>query len=144
MLYKQLFVLWWTTRSLSVDFHPHTLHKMRMTNSKCRLIETSAVWNVTNKQIHKDSEVPFFANHVREPTESFNSHRVRVTSYFDNSKGNCVDLRLTNSPEVLIGTSEVSRLVEVARMNASRPTLMECVQNIFSTTTLTSCNFSQF
>jgi hypothetical protein len=72
-----------------------------MIHFKCRRIATSAVWNVTDKQIHEDLEVPFFANHIRELTESFNSHRMRVTSYFDKSEGNCVDLRLTDSPEAL-------------------------------------------
>jgi len=74
---------------------------MRIIHSKCRRFSTSAVWNVTNKQIQEDLEVPCFANYIRELTESFNSHRVQVTSYFDSSEGNCVDLRLTNSPEAL-------------------------------------------
>jgi len=72
-----------------------------MIHSKCRRIATSAVWNVTNKQIHEDLDVAFFANLIRELPESFNSHRVRVPSYFDNSEGNCVDLGLTNSPKAL-------------------------------------------
>jgi hypothetical protein len=74
---------------------------MRMIRSKCRRIATSVVWNVTNKQIHEDLDVEFFANHVRKLSESFNSHRVWVPTYFDDSEGNCVDLRLTNSPEAL-------------------------------------------
>jgi hypothetical protein len=63
-----------------------------MIHSNCRRIVTSAVCSVTNKQIHEDLEVPFFAIHIRELTDSFNSHRVRITSYFDNSEDNCFEL----------------------------------------------------
>ena len=34
---------------------------------------TGAPWYITNRQIHEDLGVPFFADHIRALTESFNS-----------------------------------------------------------------------
>jgi hypothetical protein len=41
--------------------------------SKCLRLATGAPWYVSNRQIHEDLSVPFFANHIRALTASFDS-----------------------------------------------------------------------
>jgi hypothetical protein len=41
--------------------------------SKCFRIATGAPWYVSNRQIHKDVEIPFFSDHIRVLMESLNS-----------------------------------------------------------------------
>jgi hypothetical protein len=41
--------------------------------SKCLRIATRAPWYISNRQIHEDFEVPFFADHIKALTESFDS-----------------------------------------------------------------------
>jgi hypothetical protein len=39
----------------------------------CLPIAINAPWYVSNRQIHEDLGIPFFANHIRALTESFDS-----------------------------------------------------------------------
>jgi hypothetical protein len=47
--------------------------KLQMLQSKCLRIATNAPWYVGNRQIHEDLGIPFFADHIRALTESFDS-----------------------------------------------------------------------
>jgi hypothetical protein len=49
------------------------VRKLKVFQSKCLRIATSAPWYVSNRQIHEDSGTPFFADHIRALTESFDS-----------------------------------------------------------------------
>jgi hypothetical protein len=52
--------------------HTH-VRKLQVLQSKCLLIATNAPWYVSNRQIHDDLGIPFFADHIRGLTESFDS-----------------------------------------------------------------------
>jgi len=41
--------------------------------SKCLRLVTGAPWYLSKRQIHEDLGVPFFADHIRALTESFDS-----------------------------------------------------------------------
>jgi len=41
--------------------------------SKCLRLATGAPWYVSNRQIHEDLDVPFFADQIRALTESFDT-----------------------------------------------------------------------
>jgi hypothetical protein len=45
--------------------------KLQVLQSKCLRITTDAPWYVSNRQIHDDLGIPFFADHIRALTESF-------------------------------------------------------------------------
>jgi hypothetical protein len=47
--------------------------KLQVLQSKSLCIATNAPWYVNNRQIHEDFGIPFFADHVRALTESFDS-----------------------------------------------------------------------
>jgi hypothetical protein len=47
------------------------VQKLQVLQSKCLRIATNAPWYVGNRQIHGDLGIPFFADHIRAPTESF-------------------------------------------------------------------------
>jgi hypothetical protein len=47
--------------------------KLQVLQFKCLRIATNAPWYVSNRQIHEDFGIPFFADHVRALTESFDS-----------------------------------------------------------------------
>jgi hypothetical protein len=47
------------------------IRKLQVLQSKCLLIATNAPWYVSNSQIHEDLVIPFFADHIRALTESF-------------------------------------------------------------------------
>ena len=49
------------------------VRRLQGLQSKCLRLETGAPWYVSNRQIHKDLDVPFFADHIRAQTESFDS-----------------------------------------------------------------------
>jgi hypothetical protein len=50
----------------------HTnINTLQMLKSKCLRIATNAPWYVVNKSVHEDLEIPFFADHIRALTESF-------------------------------------------------------------------------
>jgi hypothetical protein len=68
-------VLWWIARvpsggplhaaaSGSCKFHSPRLFTLRLAH---------LAWYVGNRQIHDDMGIPFFADHFRAPTESFDS-----------------------------------------------------------------------
>jgi hypothetical protein len=47
--------------------------KPQVLQSKCLRIATNAPWYVGNRQVHEDLGIPFFADHIRALTESFDS-----------------------------------------------------------------------
>jgi hypothetical protein len=47
------------------------VRKLQMLQSKCLHIATNAPWYVSNRQIHEDLGIPFFADHIRAVTKSF-------------------------------------------------------------------------
>jgi hypothetical protein len=49
------------------------VRKLQVLQSKCLRIATNTPWYVTNKQIHDDLCIPFFADHISALTESFDS-----------------------------------------------------------------------
>jgi hypothetical protein len=50
------------------------ISKLQVLQSKCLRIATGAPWYMSNRQIHEDLGVPFFADHIRDLTESFYSN----------------------------------------------------------------------
>jgi hypothetical protein len=49
------------------------IRKLQVFQSKCLRIATSAPWYMSNRKIHEDLGVPFFADHIRALTDSFDS-----------------------------------------------------------------------
>jgi hypothetical protein len=49
------------------------VRKLKVLQSKCLLIPTIAPWYTSNRQIHEDLGVLFFADHITAVTESFDS-----------------------------------------------------------------------
>jgi hypothetical protein len=49
------------------------VRKLQVLQSKCLRIATNATWYVRNRHIHEDLGIPFFADHIRALTESFDS-----------------------------------------------------------------------
>jgi hypothetical protein len=49
------------------------VRKLQVLQSKCLRIANSAPWYMSNRQIHEDLGVPFFADHIRALTDSFDS-----------------------------------------------------------------------
>jgi hypothetical protein len=47
------------------------VRKLQVLQSKCVRIATNAPWYVSNRQIHEDLGILFFADHIRALTESF-------------------------------------------------------------------------
>ena len=47
------------------------LRKLQVIQSKCLRIATGAPWYISNVQIHEDLGVPFFAEHIKALTESY-------------------------------------------------------------------------
>jgi hypothetical protein len=47
--------------------------KLQVLQSKCLRIATNAPWYAGNRQIHEYLGIPFFADHIRALTESFDS-----------------------------------------------------------------------
>jgi hypothetical protein len=50
--------------------HTH-VRKLQVLQSKCLRIAINAPWYVSDRQIHDDLGIPFFADHIRALTESF-------------------------------------------------------------------------
>jgi hypothetical protein len=74
LLYKQLIrpmmdyaCLIWRSAACS------HVRKLQVLQSKWLRIATNAPWYVSNRQIHEDFGIPFFADHIRPLTESFDS-----------------------------------------------------------------------
>jgi hypothetical protein len=49
------------------------IRKLQVLQSKCLCIATGAPWYMSDRQMHEDLGVPFFADHIRALTESFDS-----------------------------------------------------------------------
>jgi hypothetical protein len=49
------------------------VRKLQVLQSKCLRIAAGAPWYISNKQIHEELGVPFFADHIRDLTERFDS-----------------------------------------------------------------------
>jgi hypothetical protein len=54
------------------------LIKLKVIQSKCLHIATGAPWYMSIVQIHEDLGVPFFAEHIRALTESYDSKLASV------------------------------------------------------------------
>ena len=67
LLYRQLICPVWMSAARS------HIWKQQALQSKCLRIATGASWYISNRQIHEDLGVPFFADHIRALTESFDS-----------------------------------------------------------------------
>jgi hypothetical protein len=52
--------------------HSH-VRKLQVIQSKCLRAATGAPWYISSGQIHEDLGVPYFADHIRSLTESFDS-----------------------------------------------------------------------
>jgi hypothetical protein len=50
------------------------VRKPQVLQSKCLRTTTNTPWYVSNKQIHENLGIPFFADHIRALTESFDSN----------------------------------------------------------------------
>jgi hypothetical protein len=85
LLYKKLIrpMMDYTCRIWRSAGHTH-INKLRVLQSKCLRIATNASWYVNNNQIHEDLGIPFFANHIRVLTASFDSKLVDAGNPFDN------------------------------------------------------------
>jgi hypothetical protein len=70
---SSLFVLWWIMKVKSGSpLLVSTSGSSKCCNSSLR-ITTKAPWCISNRQIHEDLGIPFFADHIRALTESFDS-----------------------------------------------------------------------
>jgi hypothetical protein len=49
------------------------IRKLQVLQSKCLRIAAGAPWYMSNRQIHEDLGVSFFADHIRDLTDSFDS-----------------------------------------------------------------------
>jgi hypothetical protein len=52
--------------------HTH-VRKLQVLQSKCLRIATNAPWYVSDRQIHDQLGIPFFVDHIRALTESFDT-----------------------------------------------------------------------
>jgi hypothetical protein len=72
------------------------VRKLQGLQSKCLRIATNAPWYVGNRQIHEDLGIPFFADHIRALTKSFDSKLSDAGNpYYGNSEGTCAGRGLT-------------------------------------------------
>jgi hypothetical protein len=74
LLYKQLIrpIMYYTCPIWRSAARGH-VRKLQVLQTKCLRIAISAPWYVGNRQIHEDLRIPFFADHIRALTESFDS-----------------------------------------------------------------------
>ena len=70
-----------------------------MLQSKCLGLATGAHWYVSNRQIHEDLGVPFFADHIRALTASFDSKLAVVGNSLVQQLGRYADRRLSPLPD---------------------------------------------
>jgi hypothetical protein len=54
------------------------VRNLQLLQSRCLRIVTNSTWYVSNRQIHYDLGIPFFAYHIRTLTESFDSNLADV------------------------------------------------------------------
>jgi hypothetical protein len=54
----------------------YNIRKLQVLHSKCLCIAINATWYTGNKQIHEDFGIPFFTDHIRSPTERFDSSKL--------------------------------------------------------------------
>jgi hypothetical protein len=75
------------------------VRKLQVLQPKCFRIATNAPCYVGNRQIHSDSEIPFFSDHIKALTESFKS-KLADTGYpfFGNLEDTSADRGLTEVP----------------------------------------------
>jgi hypothetical protein len=64
------------------------VRKLQVFQSKCLHIATNSHWYVRSRQIHEDLEIPYFSDHIRTRSESFDSNLADAgTPYFGNKEG---------------------------------------------------------
>jgi len=73
LLYKQLIrhLMDYVCPTWRSAAHTH-VKRLKVLQSKCLRLFTGALWYLSNRQIHDDLGVPFFADHIRALTASFN------------------------------------------------------------------------
>ena len=49
------------------------VRRLQVLQSKCLRLDTGDPWYLSNRQIHEDLGVPYFSDHIRALTESFDS-----------------------------------------------------------------------
>ena len=74
LLYKQLIrpMMDYACPALRSAASSH-VRRLQVFQSKCLRLANGAPWHGSNRQIHEDLGVPFFADHIRALTESFDS-----------------------------------------------------------------------
>jgi hypothetical protein len=73
---------------------PHP--KLQVLQCNCLRIANNATWYVSNRQIHEDLGIPFFADHIRALTEGFNTTLTDAGNpFFGNFECTCADQGLT-------------------------------------------------
>jgi len=74
LLYKQLIrpMMDYTCPAWRSAARSH-VWRLQILQSKCLHLANGAPWYVSNRQIHEDLGVPFFADHIRALTENFDS-----------------------------------------------------------------------
>jgi hypothetical protein len=77
---------------------------------------------MSNRQIHEDLEVPFFADHIRALTESFDSKLADAGNPLIRQLGRYLTEGWPKSPEAQAKVMTASRPVEVAGETATKST----------------------
>jgi len=74
LLYKQLIrpMMYYACPAWRSAARSH-VRRLQVLQTKCLRLATAVPWCVRNRQIHDDLGVPFFADHIRALTESFDS-----------------------------------------------------------------------
>jgi hypothetical protein len=75
------------------------IRKLQVPQSKCLRIAAAAPWYISNRQIHEDLGVPFFANHIRALTASFDSKLADVGNPLVRELGRYLTEGWPKSPE---------------------------------------------
>ena len=72
LLYKQLIrpMMDYSFPGWRSAAHSH-VRRLQLLQSKCLRLATCAPWYVSNRQMHEDLCVPFFADHIRALSVSF-------------------------------------------------------------------------
>jgi hypothetical protein len=96
------------------------IRKLQVLQSKCLRIATGALWYMSSRQIHEDLGVPFFADHIRALTDSFDSKLADAGNPLVRQLGRYLTEGWPKSPEAQVMTA--SRPVEVARETATKST----------------------
>ena len=97
------------------------VRKLQVLQSTCLRVATCATWYISNRQIYEDLGVPFFADHIRALTESFDTKLVDAGNPLVRQLGSYLCWPRVN-PSLLKRKPRVSRrLIRLpSRLNESR------------------------